>query len=58
MNSEISTLTNAIKPNNKNQEEVMLSKKPINCGSCNREIIHAKLNQPEHVNWNTITSST
>lgn len=29
--------------NKKDYEEPMLAKKPINCASCNREIIHTKL---------------
>jgi len=59
MNNEISNLSkNFLKPHTKKEfEEPMLSKKPLHCGSCNREMIHAKLNQPEHTAWNTITSS-
>lgn len=44
--------TNKSKKGKKNLEEPMLSKQPINCGSCNREILHAKLSQPDHMHYN------
>lgn len=48
---------NKIKKGKNNFEEPMLSKKPINCASCNREILHTKLTQPDHIHYNSYSST-
>jgi len=52
---DILNSTNKIK-NQKNyeSEEPMLSKNPIYCGSCNRELLYTKLEKSKNINWNTL----